>query len=183
MQWRCTRCARNVTVRTMHMQSSVHNAFVLYCANVHTAHSTILLMHTLHNAHMAMHRSSAQWWIVRAPIKVWSADESAQSATLVLWIISTVKYIAEGHIYHVMYFLQSKLIILFYFAHHSAWWPQKKYFPGQRRQSACVWLCPGSWHRSQSSAKREHISAQLEWGSNWIDCRSNGNLIPGPKYH
>ena len=27
-----------------------------------------------------------------------------------------------------MYFLQSKLILLFYFAHHSAWWPQKKYF-------------------------------------------------------
>ena len=24
---------------------------------------------------------------------------------------------------------------------------------------------------------------QLEWGSHWIDCRSNGNIIPGPKYH
>ena len=47
----CTRCTRNAAVRTMHMQSNVHNASVLYCANVYTAHSTILLMHN--SAHIA----------------------------------------------------------------------------------------------------------------------------------
>ena len=35
----------------MHMQSNVHNASVLHCANVYTAHSTILLMHN--SAHIA----------------------------------------------------------------------------------------------------------------------------------
>ena len=89
-----------------------------------------------------------------------------------------MKHIAEGHI--PFYVLFTSTLLLFYLAHHSAWLPQKKYFPGQRRQSVCVWLCPGSWHSSQSSAKRAHTSAQLEWGSHWIDCRSNGNLIPGP---
>ena len=47
----CTRCTRNAAVCTMHMQSNVHNASVLHCANVYTAHSTILLLHN--SAHIA----------------------------------------------------------------------------------------------------------------------------------
>ena len=177
----CTRCTRNAAVRTMHMQSNVHNASVLHCANVYTAHSTILLMHN--SAHIAQctHGNASQQCSVmdRAAadqsVKCWRERTKCYSCALKYIICETY---CRGSYTILCTFHKAHLF------HPPAWWPQKKYFPGQRRQSVCVWLCPGSWPSSQSSAKRAHTScAQLEWGSHWIDCRSNGNLIPGPKYH
>ena len=169
----------------MHMQSSVHNC-VLYCANVHTAHSTMLLMHN--SAHIAQctHGNATQQCSVmdRAgadqSVKCWRERTKCYSCAL---NYINCKVFCRGSYIPFYVLFTKQTYSSFLFCPPLCLVAPKEIFPGQRRQSVCVWLCPGSWHRSQSSAKREHTSAQLEWGSHWIDCRSNGNIIPGPKYH